>query len=69
MSSDQGTVVLVGTTYLLSPESILNKRIPFNPFNAEATFIQRTRTQGILENGLNPVMLVLIRKLKLSTLR
>ena len=34
--------------------------VRFNPSNAEDTFIQSTRTQNILENHLNPVMLVFI---------
>ena len=41
-------------------------KMNFNPSNAEATFIQSTR---IFENHLNPVMLVFIGKLLLSTLR
>ena len=41
----------------------------FNPSNAKATFIQSTRMQKIFEIHLNPVMLVFIGKLSLSTLR
>ena len=40
-----------------------------NPSNAKATFVQSTRTQRFLENHLNPVLLVFIGKLLLSTLR
>ena len=40
-----------------------------NPYNAEATFDQSTRTQQIFENHLNPVILVSIGKLSFSTLR
>ena len=40
-----------------------------NPSNAKATYVQSTMTQRFLKNHLNPVMLVFIRKLSLSTLR
>ena len=40
-----------------------------NPSIAKATFIQSTRTWSFIENHWNPVMLVFIRKLSLSTLR
>ena len=42
--------------------------IPYNPSNAEATFIQ-TKVLNISENHLNPVMLVFIGKLSLTTPR
>ena len=41
---------------------------PGNPSNAEATFFQSIMTLPF-ENHLNPVVLVLIEKLSLSTLR
>ena len=41
-----------------------------NPSNAGATFIQSTHTVAkIFDNHLNPVMLVFIGKLSLSTFR
>ena len=43
--------------------------VHFNPSNAEAPFLQGTRMQRFLKKHLNPVMLVLIGKLLLSTLR
>ena len=42
---------------------------PNNPSNAEGTYAQRTKTQRFCENHLNPIMLVFIGKLSLSTLR
>ena len=39
---------------------IANDQIPFNPSNAEATFIQSKRTLSVLKNNLNPVMPLLI---------
>ena len=40
-----------------------------NPSNAEATFRQSTTTQWFFVNHLNPVILVFIKQLSLSTLR
>ena len=40
-----------------------------SPSNAEATFIQSTRTQRFFENSLNLVLLVFIGKLSLRALR
>ena len=40
-----------------------------NPFDAEASFTKSAKTQKIFESLLNPVMMVFIRKLSLSTLR
>ena len=46
------------------------KSLKFLPkCNAEATFLQSTRMQRFFENHLNPVMLVFIGELLLSTLR
>ena len=45
------------------------KRKKVNPSNAKATFVQSTQMQIFFENHPNPVVLVLIRKLSLSTLR
>ena len=39
------------------------------PFNAETTFVQGTRIKKIFENHLNPLMLVSIGRVMLSTLR
>ena len=44
-------------------------KIFFNPSNAEVTFVQSARTERFFENHLNHVVLVLIRKVLLSTLR
>ena len=41
----------------------------FNPSNDEVTFIPSTKMQRFFENQSNPVMLVFIGKLSLSTLR
>ena len=40
-----------------------------NPLNAEAIFIKRHKDAKVFANHLNPVMLVSMRKLSLSTLR
>ena len=40
-----------------------------NPSNAKATFVQSTRMQRFLKKHLNPVMLVFIGKLSLSSIR
>ena len=37
-----------------------------NPSNAEATFVQSTRTQNLFENHLNPVILIFIGELLLK---
>ena len=49
--------------------SLVCQLMTFNPYAAEATFVQRTRMQRFFENHRNPVMLVFIGKLSLSTLR
>ena len=46
-----------------------HRKSRLNPSNAKATFIQSTMTQKKIENHLNPVMLVFIGKLSLSTVR
>ena len=48
---------------------VLPKLALLNHSNAEATFIQSYKNTKIVENHLNPVMLVFIGKLSLSTLR
>ena len=40
-----------------------------NPLDAEITFVQCTKKQNIIKNHLNPIILVFIWKLSLSTLR
>ena len=50
--------------------SYLNEGIVFNPSNAETTYAQCTKHKDAktIKKHLNPVMLVFIRKLSLSTL-
>ena len=49
--------------------SLRYRNSTFNPFNAETTFVYGTKNSKYLENHLNPVMLVFIGKLLLSTFR
>ena len=69
MNSDKGSnsITQVPTYYIKSQTLLPNKSYtlpikcsPFNPSNAEATFVQSKRTQRVFENHLNPVMLVFI---------